>query len=70
MSLGKTVDSPLDCTESKQSIKGDQSCLFIGRNDVEAETPILRPPDARADSFEKTLILGKIESKNRGEDRG
>ena len=36
--------------------------MFIGRTDVEAETPILWPPDAsRADSLEKTLMLGKIE---------
>ena len=35
--------------------------MFIGRTDVEAETPILWPPDMKADSFEKTLILGKIE---------
>ena len=35
--------------------------MFIGRTDVEAETPILWPPDAKADSFEKTLMLGKIE---------
>ena len=71
MVLEKTVESPLDCKEIKPvHPKGDQSWEFIGRNDVEAETPILRPPDARADSFEKTLILGKIESKNSGEDRG
>ena len=34
--------------------------MIIGRTDVEAETPILWPPDGRADSFEKTLMLGKI----------
>ena len=39
--------------------KGDQSCMFIGSTNDEAETPILWPPDA--DSFEKTLMLGKIE---------
>ena len=39
--------------------------MFIGRTDVEAETPILWPPDARADLFEKTLILGKIEGRRR-----
>ena len=37
--------------------------MFIGRTDVEAETPILWPPDA--DSFEKTLMLGKIEGRRR-----
>ena len=35
--------------------------MFIGRTDVEAETPILWPPD----SFEKTLMLGKIEGRRR-----
>ena len=34
--------------------------MFIGKTDVEAETPILWPPDVKADSFEKTLMLGKI----------
>ena len=38
--------------------------MFIGRTDVEAETPILWPPDAKS-SFEKTLILGKIEGRRR-----
>ena len=36
--------------------------MFIGRTDVEAETPILRPPEGRA---EKTLMLGKIEGRRR-----
>ena len=39
--------------------------MFIGRTYVEAETPILWPPDGRADSLEKTLIMGKIEGKRR-----
>ena len=39
--------------------------MFIGRTDVEAETPILWPPDAKSDSFEKTLMLGKIEGRRR-----
>ena len=43
--------------------KGDQSWVFIGGTDVEAETPILWPPDA--DSFEKTVMLGKIEGRRR-----
>ena len=38
--------------------KGDQSWVFIGRTDVEAETPMLWPPDEKADLFEKTLMLG------------
>ena len=53
---------PLDCREIQPvHPRGDQSWVFIGRTDVEAETPILWP----ADSFEKTLMLGKIESRRR-----
>ena len=64
--LEKTPESPLDCKEIQPvHPKGDQSWVFIGRTDVEAETPILWPPDARADSFEKTLILGGIEGRRR-----
>ena len=47
--LEKTLESPLDCKEI-QAVhpKGDQSWLFIGRTDVEAETPIFLPPDAKS----------------------
>ena len=44
----KTLESPLDCTEIKAvNPKGNQSWIFIGRTDAEAETPILWPPDAQ-----------------------
>ena len=46
--------------------KGDQCWVFIGRTDVEAETPVLGHLMGRADSFEKTLMLGKIEGRRRG----
>ena len=64
--LEKTLESPLHCKEI-QSIhpKGDQSWVFIGRTDVEVETPVLWPPDAKADSLEKTLMLVKIEDRRR-----
>ena len=39
--------------------------MFIGRTDVEAETPILWPPHARVDSLEKTLMLGGIGGRRR-----
>jgi len=39
--------------------------VFIGRTDAEAETPILWPSDGKADSLEKTLMLGKIEGRRR-----
>ena len=46
--LEKTLESPLDCKEIQPvHPKGDQSWVFIGRTDVEAETPILWPPDAK-----------------------
>ena len=66
MVLEKTIESPLVYKEIQPvHPKGDQSWVFIGRTDVEAETPILWPPDQRADSFEKNLILWKIESRRR-----
>ena len=43
----------------------DQSWIFIGKTDAEAVAPILWPPDARSDSLEKTLMLGKIEGGRR-----
>ena len=49
--------------------KGDQSWVFFGRNDAEAETPILWPPDVRVDSLEKTLILEKLEAGGKEDDR-
>ena len=45
--------------------KGNQPCIFTGRTDAEAEAPILWPPDTKADSLEKTLMLGKIEGRMR-----
>ena len=64
--LEKTLESPLDCKEIQPvHPKGDQSRVFLGRTDAEAETPTLWPPDARADSLEKTVMLGKIESRRR-----
>ena len=64
--LEKTLASPLDSKEIHQvHPKRDQSWVFIGRTDAEAETPVLWPPQQRADSFEKTLMLEKIESRRR-----
>ena len=46
--LEKTLENPLDCKEIQPvHPKGNQSQIFIGRTDVEAETPILWPPDAK-----------------------
>ena len=64
--LEKTLESPLDFKESQPvHPKGDQSWVFIGRTDIEAETPILWHLMQRADSFENTLMLGKIEGRRR-----
>ena len=66
MVLEKTLESPLDCKEIQPvHPKGDQSWVFIGRTVVEAETPILGQLMWRADSFEKTLMLGKIEGRRK-----
>ena len=52
--LEKTLESPLDCREIKAvNSKGNQSWIFIGRSDAEAETPVLWPPDA------KNWLIGK-----------
>ena len=54
MVLEKTLESPLDSKEIKPvNLKGNQSWIFIGRTDTEAETPILWPPDA------KNWLIGK-----------
>ena len=64
MVLEKTLESPLDCKEIQPvHPKGDQFCVFIGRADVEAETPYFGHLMQRADSLEKTLMLGKIEGR-------
>ena len=69
--LQKTLESPLDCKKIQPvNPKGNQSWIFIGRTDVEAETSILCPPMRRADIFEETLMLGKVEGgRRRGQQR-
>ena len=64
--LEKTLESPLDCKEIQPvHSKGDQSWVFIGRTDAEAETPILGHLMRRVDSLEKTLMLGGIGGRRR-----
>ena len=59
-------ESPLECREIQPvHPKGNQSSIFTGRTDAEAESPKLWPPERRTDSFEKTLMLGKIEGRRR-----
>ena len=58
--LEKTLESPLDCKEIKSVYpKRNQSWIFIGRTDAEAETPILWPPDAKNWLIRKDLDAGK-----------
>ena len=77
--LEKTLESPLDCKEIQPvHSKWYQSWIFIGKTDAEAETSIIWPPDVKSpdlwvtwyDSFEKTLMLGKIEGRRRKDNRG
>ena len=66
MVLEKTLESPLDCKEIQTvHSKGDQSWVFFGRNDAEAETPVLFHLMRRVDSLEKTLMLEKFEGRRR-----
>ena len=58
--MEKTLESPLDGKEIQPvNPKENQSCIFIGRTDAEAETPILWPPDV------KNRFIGKIEGRKR-----
>ena len=53
MVLEKTLESPLDCKEIQSVHSEDQSWDFFGRNDAEAEAPVLWPPHA------KSCLIGK-----------
>ena len=64
--LEKTLESPLDCKEIQPvHPKGNQSWMFIGRTDIEAETPIFWPPDAKSWLLWKDPDTGKIEGRRR-----
>ena len=66
MVLEKTLENPLDCKEIQPvHSEGDQPWDFFGRNDAKAETPNFGHLMRRADSLEKTLMLGKIEGRRR-----
>ena len=60
MVLGKTLESTLDCKEIQPvHPKGNQSLIFVGRTDAEAETPILWPPDMKNRLIGEDLDDGK-----------
>ena len=63
--LEKTLEGPSDSEDIQVHPKGNQSWVFTGGTDVEAETLILWPPDGKTDSLEKTLMLRKIEGRRR-----
>ena len=65
--LAKTLESPLDCKEIQPvHPKGDQSWVFIGRTDAEAETPkTLATSCEELNHWKRTLMLGKIEGRRR-----
>ena len=59
--LEKTLESPLDCKEFKPvKPKGNQSLIFIGKTDAEAEAPVFWPPDA------KNWLIGKNPDAGKG----
>ena len=69
--LEKTLESPLDCKEIHPvHPKGNQSWIFTGRTDVEAESQILGHLMRRTDSLEKTLMLKETEGTRRRGDGG
>ena len=64
--LEKTLENPLESKEIKPvNPKGIQLWIFIERTDAEAEAPMFWPPDMRANSLEKTLMLEKTEGRRR-----
>ena len=68
--LEKTLKSPLDCKEIQPvHPKGNQFWIFIGRTDVKLKLQFFGYLMWRTDSFEKTLMLGKIEGGRRGQQR-
>ena len=68
--LEKTLESPLDCKEIQPvHPKGDQSWVFIGRTDVEAEPPTLWPPDAKSWLIWKVPDAGIESRRRRGRQR-
>ena len=66
MVLEKTLESPLDCKEIQPvHSKGDQSWVFFGRTDANAETSILWPSHVKIDSLESALVMEGIGGRKR-----
>ena len=57
--LEKTLESPLDCKEIQPVHSKDQPCVFFGRNDAKAETPVFWPPHAKSSLIGKDSKAGR-----------
>ena len=69
--LEKTLESPLDCKEIQPvHSKGDQSCVFFGRNDAKAETPVLWPPHWELIYWKRLWCWEGLGAGREGDDRG
>ena len=69
--LEKTLESPLDCKEIQPvHPKGDQSWVFIGRTNVETDTPILWPPDAKNWHLKRPWYWKRLRAGGKGDNRG
>ena len=67
--LEKTLESPLDCKEVKLiNPKGNQSWIFTGRTDAEAEAPILWPPDVK--NWKRPWCWERLKTGAEGDNRG
>ena len=70
MVLEMTLESPLDCKEIQPvHPKGNQSWVFFGRTDAEAETPILPPPDTKNWHWERLWCWETLKARGEGENR-
>ena len=71
MVLEKTLESPLDCKEIQPvHSKGDQPCVFFGRNCAKAETLVLWPPHAELTHWKRLLCWEGLGAGGEEDDRG
>ena len=71
MVLEKTLESPLDCKELQPvHSEGDQPWDFFGRNDAEAETPVLWPPHVKLTHWKRLCCWEGLGAGGEGDDRG
>ena len=70
VALEKTLESPLDCKEIQPVHPKDQSWVFIGRTDVEADTPILWPPDVKSWHLKSPWCWERLKARGEWDNRG